>query len=79
MRKLSRDIIAWIDKRSNWFGSWKLDTDLNITTKKDKTLRRVTIKRLCDKGLLIRHPDNLQYPKSPGLYKNIKPPAEIHL
>lgn len=56
MRKLTKQIKQWINKQQDWFTSWQLDEALKIKTKGNKRLRRVTTKRMCDKGFLVRPP-----------------------
>ena len=65
--ELTQKIIEWVNQSTGWFSHFKIDSALGIEGKKNKTLRRVTLKRLCDKGLVIRADDRQ------GVYKKFIP------
>ena len=71
MRELSVSINVWIKQQTKWFTSWQLNEAVGITSKQDKTLRRVLTKRLCDKGILVRHPT------MDGVFRYIKPKEKM--
>jgi len=71
MRELSGYIYDWITCQTTWFTSWQLNEALKITTQKDKTLRRVMTKRLCDRGILERHPT------MDGVFRYLKPIKKV--
>lgn len=56
MSELNTHIQDWIKGQPRWFSYSQMDKELNIKIAKDKTLRRVLIKRLVDKGILRRGP-----------------------
>ena len=68
---LTQGILAWVNQSNGWFSYFRIDSALHIESKKDKTLRRVTLKRLCDKGMLIRAVDRQ------GAYKKFTPAKRI--
>lgn len=69
--KLTQRLHEWIAQSEGWFSHFRIDSALGIESEKDKTLRRVTLKRLCDKGRLIRADDRQ------GVYKKFTPAKRI--
>ena len=65
--ELTQRIHTWVNQSNGWFSHFRIDSALHIESEKDKTLRRVTLKRLCDKGLIIRAEDRQ------GVYKKFTP------
>ena len=65
--ELTQRIHEWVNQSNSWFSHFTIDSALGIETKKDKTLRRVTLKRLCDKGSLVR-PEGKD-----GVYRKLTP------
>lgn len=68
---LTQKIYQWVNNFNGWFSYFGIDSALGISSKKEKTLRRVTLKRLYDKGLLIRDPYHQ------GVYKRFLPAKKI--
>ena len=69
--ELTQSIHEWIAQSEGWFSHFRIDSALHIESSKEKTLRRVTLKRMCDKGELIRADDRQ------GVYKKFTPLKEI--
>lgn len=53
---LSKAIKEWVGQSKGWFSYWQLDEAVGLHSAKEKTLRRVVMKRLVDKGILTRAP-----------------------
>jgi len=68
----AQKITGWINQSTGWFAYFNIDRDLGIENRRDKTLRRVIVKRLYDRGLLIRAPNKQ------GIYKRFIPAKEIN-
>jgi predicted SprT family Zn-dependent metalloprotease len=73
MRELNRQIRGWIETSHGWFRSYQIDEELGITEKKDKVLRRMLTKRLCDRGVLQHHPT------LKGAFRYLRPQKRIIL
>lgn len=71
--ELTQRIHAWVSQSNGWFSHFRIDTALGIEIKKEKTLRRVTLKRMCDKKLLIRAGDRQ------GVYKKFTPAKQMDI
>ena len=52
--KLTKHINKWVSLQHGWFRYRELDEQLGIVSKKDKALRRATLKRLVDRHILVR-------------------------
>jgi len=53
---LSKAIKDWVGQSQGWFSYWQLDEAVGLYSPKEKTLRRVIMKRLVDKDILVRAP-----------------------
>ena len=69
--ELHNQIKNWISHSNGWFSYWKIDTALSIEGSTAKTLRRVIIKRMVDRGELLKAPD------VDGVYKRFTPARRI--
>jgi len=72
MNKLSKKIRKWIEIQPNWFQYWQMDEALHITNEKDKTCRRVLLKRLSERGIVSKHPSKVH-----GVFRYNKPLKRI--
>jgi len=53
-KSLSALITNWVNQSRGWFSIWQIDDALNITTSKDKNIRRVILHSLWKQGGLWR-------------------------
>lgn len=56
MSNLSKSIREYFYRNNHWISYVVLDSSLDIKTNRQKSARRVAIKRLVDKGILTPHP-----------------------
>jgi len=73
MKSLSKQIEEWVGRNKNWFTYHQLDRAFSLTTQKEKTLRRVVIYNLAQKGLVMKSPNH------DGLYKYLEPLKSVDL
>ncbi len=55
INSMRRRIERWLENKPDWFNYAELDSDINIQTAKDKTLRRVVICTLVNDWALVKH------------------------
>lgn len=68
---LSMEIRHWIEDSQGWFTGRMIDTELGITSKKDKDLRRQILFQLSRGEYIERNPDKN------GLYKKVNSECEL--
>ena len=68
---LYQQILDWIEQTNGWFSYYRLDGAVGINNSKEKALRRSVIKRLCDKGKLVKDSE------INGVYRKVTPAKRI--
>lgn len=68
MNSMRNRILDWMSTQKDWFNYKMMDQALDITTPKDKTLRRVVIFGLKKHGFISKHPYRRSTFKNNHLY-----------